>query len=420
MDHAVSVVRKPLHGATQVPPSKTLAQRALVLSALSDDPVALDAGTGPVGEDVRRTRDALDRLGPWRGGCLGASRERRVLDLGWNATGLRFLTAVACLRAPGSRTLLRGRRPLLQRPHGPLIRSLCAIGGHVRRRRSGAIRVIARALRPGRAHVDGTASNQFASALALIAPRVGGLDLHVGGPVVSRPYLRITAGVLQRFGIAATLHEGPDHARFEVAAGAPHHEGPFVVEPDASAAAARFAAAALVGGSQSVVGLRADSLQADIAVLPLLARMGARVDDDENGWCRVTGSGARLQAPGTVDLRDATDLVPLVAALAASAEGTTRIVGAGHARRKESDRLGRVAQLIVALGGVARVTDDDVLEIDGRVLHGAALDVRDDHRLAFAFGILGTRIPGVVLRGAESTAKSDPGFLAALEAMTAQ
>lgn len=422
MDHVVSPVRQPLRGVVRVPPSKTLMQRALVLSALSERPVRLDTGGVAPGEDVRFTESALEAFGAWRDERLGTSRAPRTVDLGWNGTGLRFVTAAACLRPTGARTLLRGRPALLRRPHRGLLRALRALGGHVRRRRSGAIRVIARPLRHGAVAVDGRQSSQFASALALIAPRVGGLELDVVGPVVSLPYLRISVGVLRAFGIGARLEETPARVRVSVAAGAPAHEGPYRVEPDASAAAAWFVAAAFVGGSQAVAGLRPGSPQADLAVLDLLARMGAVVDEDEHGWIRVTGSGERLRALGTVDLRDAPDLVPLVAAVAATAAGETRIVGAAHARKKESDRLARVAHLIGEMGGDARLTEIDVLVVRGTTLHGAALDVRDDHRLAFAFGVLGLRVPGVVLRGAESTSKSDPGFLEALRraAMTDQ
>jgi 3-phosphoshikimate 1-carboxyvinyltransferase len=114
-----------------------------------------------------------------------------------------------------------------------------------------------------------------------------------------------------------------------------------------------------------------------------------------------------------VDLRDAPDLLPLVAVLAVRARGTTRIRGVPHARIKESDRIRATVRGLVALGGAAEEMPDGVVVTGGGPRPGA-VRVRADHRLAFAFGVLGLVVPGVVLQGAESVAKSHPAFLADL------
>ena len=363
MDYAVPLLGEPLQGQVCVPPSKSYCQRALMLAALADETVAITTHGGTPGDDVRYTRAALDSIGRWQGGHLGPDRDRRSLDLGWNGTGFRFLIAAACLRPPGARTLVSGRPDLLRRPHRVLVRALQSLGAHVRPRRSGAVRVIAQPLHGPTVDVDGRVSSQYASALALIAPRIGGLTIGFGAQSVSRPYLQVTVDMLRAFGIDAAFQ---DRNRLHVPAGVPQHmTGSLAIEPDASAAAAWFAAAAYVGGSQSVVGLSPTSKQADMALLAVLEAMGAQVDTDEQGWVRVTGSGARLQGAGEVDLRDATDLVPLVAALAATADGVTEIVGAGHARRKESDRLVRMVDGIHAMGGEAALLEGDVVPDPG-------------------------------------------------------
>ena len=270
------------------------------------------------------------------------------------------------------------------------------------------MRVIARPLRTGPVCVDASTGSQFASALALVAPRIGGLTIRLTGThVVSRPYVRLTVAVLRDFGIQAALDL---EARcLDVPAGVPRHDGPYPIEPDASAAAAWYCATALAGGDVVVPGVHRTGLQADLAVLPLLARMGATVTSTPAG-CRVQATGARLAGLGPVDLRDATDLVPLVAALAATAQGPTIIRGAGHARRKESDRLARMARSLSALGADVTLDEDDTLTLRGGTLRGGTVSVGGDHRLAFAFAVLGLKVPGVTLMGHGAVRKSDPTF----------
>jgi 3-phosphoshikimate 1-carboxyvinyltransferase len=414
-DFAVPTARTPVRGAFTVPPSKSLQQRALVLAALADGDVRLElAGREPPGDDVLGLGAALERLGRWTGGALGTSRERLVLDLGLGATGLRFATALAALRPPGARTLLRGAPRLLRRPHGPLLRALTRLGARWKRRRSGSIRVLGGGMRGRELSIPAGPSSQYASALLLVAPRIGGLSLRFSGPPVSLAYLRMTLDALRAFGVPCR-EEGLDgpRGRVEASAAAPRCER-FAVEPDASAAAAWWTAAALTGGEAWVLGLPRSSSQPDVALLGILERMGAVVDRGPEGSARVAGSGTWLRAPGDVDLGNAPDLVPLVAVLAASAEGATRIRGAAHARAKESDRLATVAAGLRALGGAVEETEDG-LAIEGVPLRGAVVDVAGDHRLAFAFGVLGLSCPGVVLRGAEAASKSHPGFLGDLE-----
>jgi 3-phosphoshikimate 1-carboxyvinyltransferase len=408
---AVPVARAAVRGAFRVPPSKSLHQRALVLAALSAEPCEIVARGGPVGEDAERLAAALGRLGTWRDGALGASRDRLVLDLGLGATGFRFATACAALRPAGARTLLRGRPALLARPHGSLLRALERLGARVKRRHSGAVRVLGGRIRGRDLSLPGTTSSQYASALLLIGPRIGGLRLRLLERTVSAPYLRLTIEALRAFGVAATAEglEAPG-ARLAVPEGAPLCAR-YVVPPDASAAAAWWTAAALTGGEASVEGLGRGSPQADAVLLPLLERMGARVLERE-GTATVRGP-ERLRGTGEVDLRDAPDLLPLVAVLAATAEGETRVRGVAHARAKETDRLDRVARGLEALG--ARVSEEeDGLRIVGGPLRGGVVDARGDHRLAFAFGVLGLAVPGLVLLGAEAVGKSHPGFWADL------
>jgi 3-phosphoshikimate 1-carboxyvinyltransferase len=239
---------------------------------------------------------------------------------------------------------------------------------------------------------------------------MGGLALTLVGDPVSRGYLDLTLEVLAAFSVRAHV----TGAVVVVPAGPPRATR-FVVEPDASSAAVWWAAAALVGGRVVVPGLSTATRQPDAALLPVLARMGARVTSSPAGEAIVTASGERLVGAGDVDLRASPDLAPLVAALAAGADGETRVVHAPHLRLKESDRIAACVAAVKALHGDATEAADGFV-VRGRALAGGVVDVAGDHRLALAFGVLGLSVSGVVLAGAEAVTKSYPGFFAELAA----
>lgn len=416
MDVTVAPVRDPLIGARRVPASKSLHQRALLCAALSDVPTRLEVAAGVAGDDVRRLQAALEALGPrWSGASLGTSRARVEVDLGLGATGFRYAMAAATLRPAGATTLVTGHPGLLARPHSILRRGLLQLGGRLKRRHSGSMRVLGGGLTGQPLALRADVSSQYASTLLLIAPRIGGLELTLLDRPVSRPYLELTLHVLRSFAVPVEA-EGLDApgGRIRVGAASPRARS-FTVEADASCAASWWAAAALTGAETWVEGLPADTRQADAALLPIIERMGGRVTAGPEGVARVKGPD-RLVAPGDVDLMDASDLVPIVGVLAAAAEGRTRIHGAQHVQHKESDRLQTVAAGITALGGRAAVEGGELL-VDGGGLRGGMVNAAGDHRIALAFGVLGLRLPGVVLRGAEAVDKSYPTFLEELAAL---
>jgi len=414
-DFVVPRAPSPIRGTFDVPPSKSIAQRALALAALSDAPTEL-VGAGLLPDDVARFATAVRLLagasartdgampGGWTAWGLGGGRSPLRLDLGMNGTGFRFAIALSGLRPVGARTLVTGRPRLRARPHGGLLRALTRLGAHARRRSSGAVRVLGRPWARHDVDVRADVSSQYVSALLLAAPRAGGLCVRTGEHAVSRGYVELTASVLEAFGIPVAIEGGT----ITVAAGAPC-AARFVIEPDASSAAVWWTLAALSGGSAAVRGLPAASRQPDVALLEILRRMGAGVTE-EGGGVVVTASPGRLRAPGDVDLRDAPDLAPLVAVLAARAEGETRVVGAPHLRFKESDRIGSLARALVAVGADVTATDDGFRVRPGPAVPRARIDTAGDHRLALAFGALGVAQGGVVLSDASVVSKSYPGF----------
>lgn len=412
---------RPVVGAFAVPASKSLTQRALALAVLAEGDSEIVAA-GPTPDDVAGFARVLSALGgrevppsgvvsgAFTAAGLGASRASVRCDLGRNATGLRLSLVLSGLRPTGARTLLRGDRRLLQRPHRPLTRALATLGGHVLRRHSGSLRVLGAPWTRHDVALDGSVSSQYASALLLAAPRAGGLRLTATGDAVSAGYLALTLDVLRAFGVPVRL-EG----RTTCVEPCVPRARRFVVEPDASSAAVWWTVAALTGGSVSVPGLPLGTLQPDAALLPILSRMGARVSVTPTGEALVEGpSDGALAGAGDVDLRASPDLAPLVGVLAGRAEGVTRIVRAEHLRSKESDRVDTVVSALRACGVRAGPAMDGFL-VEGGGARGGRVPVAGDHRIALAFAALGLVVPGVELSGAEAVSKSWPGGLDRLE-----
>jgi 3-phosphoshikimate 1-carboxyvinyltransferase len=411
----------PLRGEIAAPPSKSAANRALLLAALargesrlrgpgdSGDLRAMESGLRRLGFDVRRSGDGAEIRVAGRGGVVPAARAS--LSLGDAGTALRFLLAAASLGSGDYH--LDGSPRLRERPIDDLAAALAALGARIRfEGDAGRLPVVVSGgpLRGGAAVVGAGRSSQFTSALLMVAPcTAAGLDLRLEGEPVSGPYVDWTVEWMARFGGPPVARE---RDRLRVPGGGGYDAADVAVDGDASAAAALLAAAAITGGSVRVTGLPARSPQPDLRFGEVLRRMGCAVIRDEDSL-RVDGpprEGAR------VDLRACPDLAPSVAAVALFARGPSRVTGAAHLRLKESDRIGDLAAGLRRLG--ARVDE----HADGFTIHpgplcGARLDPRRDHRLAMAFAAIGLRVPGVVIEEPGCVAKSFPGFFDALESL---
>jgi 3-phosphoshikimate 1-carboxyvinyltransferase len=268
------------------------------------------------------------------------------------------------------------------------------------------VRVSRGDLRGGVVELPGDVSSQFVTALMLIAPLLpDGLSIRLTSPLVSRPYVAMTAAVMSTFGASGiavsdqTIEVAPDGYR----------SIDYVVEPDASSASYPLAAAAITAGDVDVPGLTTGSLQGDSAFASLLASMGCVATIGDSGT-RVRGVSSMRGID--VDMADVSDLVPTLAAVAAFADTPTHIRGVGFIRNKESDRLGDLADGLRAIGCQTEVTNDGIV-ISPSVpesYRGAELATHHDHRLAMAWSLLALRVPGITLDDDSVVSKSWPDW----------
>ena len=322
--YRVAPLGAPLDAVVEVPGSKSIANRALVCAALADGESVLSGM--PDGDDTEALLDCLGRLGVGieRSGStvtlLGgvASFLPGPIDLPTRLAGTtsRFVTALAAL-GPGPYTI-DGEPPLRRRPMAPLHDALAALGVRVvPAEQPGHLPVTVHGpADPAVAEVSlrGDVSSQYLTALMLVAPYLPrGLRLVLTTPLVSRPYVLMTAAVMSAFG-ASGVEVG--ESVITVAAGT-YRPTRYAVEPDASSASYPLAAAAICGGTVTVPGLTAASVQGDAAFCQVLADMGCAVQQDEHGTT-VTRTGALHGID--IDMVDMSDLVPTLAAVAGLAD----------------------------------------------------------------------------------------------------
>lgn len=405
----------PLDAVVDVPGSKSIANRALVCAALAGGNSELT--NVPGGDDTAAMIECLRQLGIGvaRNGPLtevtggdGPPTARNVrLDARLAGTTSRFVTALAAL-APGPVTI-DGGPPLRRRPMLVLHQALDAMGATVtplEQRGCLPVTVEGPIVEGGAIELPGDVSSQYLTALMLIGPLLrGGLRLALTTPLVSRPYVAMTASVMGEFGV-----EGVEVGDRSIVVRAGRYLGRrFEIEPDASSASYPLAMAAVAGGRVEVRGLRASSVQGDARCADLLGRMGCTVLEGADG----VGLRRERDRPLTgidADLADVSDLVPTLAVVAATASTPTTITGVGFIRAKESDRLADLAGELAKVGASVAV-DPDGLRIEPvPKLHGAALSTHHDHRLAMAFGVLGAAVRGVDVLQPDVVEKSWPEF----------
>ncbi len=408
----------PVHGQVSVPGSKSIANRVLVCAALADGVSTIT--NVPDGDDTRAMLGCLRTLGldavanadrvSLHGVGTAWTTEPRTLFAELAGTTSRFVTAMAALGS--SPITVDGHPPLRARPFGPLHEALRQLGVDVAPHEAFGNLPTTVTGPPTSARVDirGDVSSQYVTALMLIGPELpGGLDLSLTTPLISRPYVELTASVMAWFGIT---NVDVAEQRIRVGPGA-YQPADVAVEPDASSASYPLALAAVCGGSMTVPGLGVGALQGDARFGDVLGEMGCAVDRDAE---QVTVSSTGDLHGIDIDMADISDLVPTVAVVASFASTPTRVRGVGFIREKESDRLGDLSAEL-RLAGVDIDETDDGLEIrpsSGR-LRPAQLATHHDHRLAMAFGVLGSASGGIVVDDPDVVSKSWPGFWTMLE-----
>lgn len=408
----VRVSPNTLGGTLRAPYSKSDAHRALMAAALCERPtdIRLDVAS----EDMRATIRCLEALGARLTSSdasetwfrmepipVGRDDKAALLDCGESGTTLRLLLPVVAALGISAEFTAHGRLP--KRPLRELTEALASNGS---RFSAPALPfALTGRMTPGTYELPGNISSQYISGLLLALPLLeGDSRICLTTKLESQAYVEMTRNTLNAFGVGVTQTD----ERIFCVSGRQQYQSPgrLVVEGDWSNAAFFLAAGAL-GKSITVSGLSPTSLQSDRAILMLLARFGAKI---EMAGTDASVCGGELHAID-VDVSGIPDLFPVLAVVAARAQGTTRLFNAKRLRIKESDRIHAVAAMLASLGADVQ-EHEDALEIHGKpFLEGGEVDSMGDHRIAMAAALASIVCKNrVTIHRAEAVAKSYPNF----------
>jgi 3-phosphoshikimate 1-carboxyvinyltransferase len=426
-DYPPEITLTPWSGPTlavrvQVPGSKSLTNRALIVAALADGSSTL---TGALdSDDTRVMVDSLQRLGisvdhdpatcviQVQGCANKIPRNEADLYVANSGTSLRFLTAMV---ATGSGTFrLDGTPRMRQRPVADLLQALNGLGADASSDLGTGcppVTVKASGLDGGYAFVKGDVSSQFLSGLLMALPYSRDTTtVEVDGVLVSKPYVAMTMAVMEAFGVK--INNRKDR-RFDVRP-ARYVGRTYAIEPDASAASYLFATAALTGSTITVEGLGLESVQGDLAFVDLLEHMGCTVVREKDA---TTVTGGPLHGID-VDMNAISDTVMTLAVVALFAQGITRIRNVAHIRHKETDRIAALATELRKLGATVEEQPDGLIVFPPASITPARIATYDDHRMAMSFALAGRKAPGVTILEPACVAKTYPGFWTDLARLT--
>ena len=407
-------------GTVSAPPSKSMAHRAVLCSALAK-------GTSHIenlefSKDISATLAAAGQLcarvesGPADVLVEGLGHFRPVfgpVDCCESGSTLRFLIPLASLTGQSITFVGRGR--LMERPQS-VYETLYREQNLHFEQANGQL-TVAGSLRSGEYTLAGNVSSQFISGLLFALPLLAGdSTLHLIPPVESRSYIEMTRAAQAAFGV--TSH-WLDDTTLCIPGGQQYHPRDYIVEGDYSQAAFLAVLGAVKGGI-TLTGLAAETLQGDAAILDILRRCGAKFTRTEAG---LVFEQAPLHGVD-IDLADCPDLGPVLMVLGLLCEGTTVIRNAERLRIKESDRIAAMEAELRAVGGLVESEGGtitvqgcaDRLHAPAGVLHG-----HNDHRVVMSLAVLSlaTGIP-LTADDAEAITKSWPNFFEAIKPLGAE
>ncbi|MCD8525259.1 MAG: 3-phosphoshikimate 1-carboxyvinyltransferase [Gammaproteobacteria bacterium] len=408
----IQTLRQPVSRTISIPGSKSITNRCLLLAALakgnsclhnvllSDDTDALMKNLSRLGVSL-----AIDRANHSVRiqGVEGIFPQKSTyLDCHDSGTVLRFLLP-ACGNQDGE-FYFHGSSQLQKRPIQQLLDVLIQQGACISDQRLPLKINNTQRLRGGKITIFGGTSSQFLSGLLMSAPYYQQDSVFKTHDLVSEPYIRMTCAMMRQFGVF--IDQRSDKT-WHVRSAQTYLARNYWIEPDFSSASYFFAAAAVTNSTITILNLsRRKSLQGDKAFLDILEKMGCTIIDDENN-IRVIGP-KQLQGVDA-DMRDCSDTMMTLAAIAPFAQSPTRISNIGHVRVKESDRITAIVANLRALN-IHVEEEETAITIYPSTPRGTTISSYHDHRIAMACSIIGLKVPNIIIQDPECISKTFPNF----------
>ncbi|MGR5554941.1 3-phosphoshikimate 1-carboxyvinyltransferase [Vibrio fortis] len=412
-------------GEVNLPGSKSVSNRALLLAALSSGKTRLTNLLDS--DDIRHMLNALTKLGvsyqlsddktvcevEGLGGAF-ASQEALELFLGNAGTAMRPLAAALCLGS--GEYVLTGEPRMKERPIGHLVTALREAGADVEyleNENYPPLKIKGTGLKSGTVSIDGSISSQFLTAFLMAAPLAEGeITIKIEGELVSKPYIDITLHIMKQFGVDVINN---DYQEFVIPTGQQYvAPGDFLVEGDASSASYFLAAAAIKGGEIKVTGIGKNSIQGDIQFADALEKMGAEIEWGDDYVISRVGQLKGID----MDYNHIPDAAMTIATTALFAEGTTAIRNVYNWRVKETDRLAAMATELRKVGAEVEEGEDYIIVQPVSELKHAAIDTYDDHRMAMCFSLVALSDTPVTINDPGCTSKTFPDYFDKLKTLS--
>ena len=397
-----------ISGTVTPPASKSHTHRAFFLAAMSQKDCVI---AGPlISQDTESTLGAVAAMGcRIKRGCSnvrisseGLHAPSGTVNAENSGTTMRLFTGIASMF--DSPVTVTGDSSLIKRPMGPLLDALAKLGVKCSSDNGRAPVTVCGPNRGGEVSIRGDVSSQFISALMIVSPMLpNDTVIRIDGTLLSRPYVNVTADMMERFGADVSVNGSVIRVR----GGTGYRRTDITVPSDMSAAAFPLVMGAL-GGSATVMNADLGGKQGDAKIVDILRDAGASVSADGD---KVTVSKGELKGTD-VNMGDTPDLFPIVAVLLSTASGKSRLYGAPQLRFKESDRIGTTVNMLSALGADITGTDDGCVIRGVKGLKGGKIEHLEDHRILMSAAAASIVCSGdVAMEGSRCYDISYPMFL---------
>lgn len=384
-----------IQAAIQLPASKSISNRALIINAL---------GRGTYAPHNLSDCDDTQVM------VKALSEEHQTIDIGAAGTAMRFLTAYLSV-TPGEQ-ILTGTARMQQRPIQILVNALRELGAEIEYAGTEGfppLRIKGVKLKGNEITLKGNVSSQYISALLMIGPILkNGLKLHLSGDIISRPYIDLTLQLMNDFGAEATWISPSSIA----VAPHPYQSIPFTVESDWSAASYWYQIVALSPKAEiELLGLFRNSYQGDSRGAEVFSRMGITTE--------FTAQGVKLKKTDKVperldeDFVDIPDLAQTFVVTCALLNIPFHFTGLQSLKIKETDRIAALIAELKKLGYVIEEENDSVLTWNGKRCEpetSPVIRTYEDHRMAMAFAPVAIRLPNLRIADPHVVSKSYPRY----------
>ncbi|MGL5100535.1 MAG: 3-phosphoshikimate 1-carboxyvinyltransferase, partial [Fusobacteriaceae bacterium] len=414
-------IKKKFSATVEIPGSKSISNRALILGALSNRKITLENFL--LSDDTIFMIEALEKLGYQ----VFFSENKKNITLlptkmetfenieiytGNAGTVMRFIASFFLTKK--SRIILRGNPRMNQRPIKDLADSLQELGAEIKYLEESGyppLDLITSGIPMNEVVVDCDKSSQYLSSLMLSAPYFkDGLNIKIKNKIVSRPYVDMSIKMIRDFG--GEIFETSENKIFKVVPGN-YNLDSYLIEGDMSSASYFIAMALITDSTITIKNYFQESIQGDKLFLDIFLQLGGTILAQGETWITVKGAP---NYPGIdIDLNNAPDIAQTLAVTALFADTPTTVRNVENMRIKETDRISALKNEIEKIGGKFIEYQDGFTVIPQKKYYGASIETYDDHRMAMSFALAGMRIENIVIKDPNCVSKTFPDFFSIIE-----